>query len=138
MPNVHNNNDVEAEQQVYDQNDPNGNNGDLELNPDVQPDPPSPIMIPVTQSLADSSSEDKEDKLEDDVQYINDFVGTGLPHAERSATNFKQHFELQRNAGDAPWTPFESEGEWELARWLMMSGVSQRQINVFLKLNKIY
>ena len=138
LPNVHNepyDNDVKAEQQAYDQNNPNG---DLELNPDVQPDPSSPIMIPVAQSLADSLSEDEEDKLEDNVRYINDFVGAGLPYAERSTTNFEQHFELQRNAGDAPWTPFESEGQWELARWLMTSGVSQRQINEFLKLNKVY
>ncbi|KAF8799293.1 hypothetical protein BYT27DRAFT_7040688, partial [Phlegmacium glaucopus] len=36
-----------------------------------------------------------------------------------------------------PWAPFESEDEWELARWLMTSGVSQTKIDSFLKLNKI-
>jgi hypothetical protein len=55
-----------------------------------------------------------------------------------SQTNFEEHFKHQIKAGDAPWMPFESENEWELARWLMTSGVSQKQIDEFLKLNKVY
>ena len=31
--------------------------------------------------------------------------------ARLTQTNFEQHFELQREAGDAPWIPFESEDE---------------------------
>ncbi|KAJ3727345.1 hypothetical protein DFJ43DRAFT_1133192 [Lentinula guzmanii] len=30
-----------------------------------------------------------------------------------------------------PWTPFQSEKEWELARWLMSSGISQQRIDEF-------
>ena len=131
LPNVHcepYDANVEADHQVV--SDPGG---DLEPNPDIQLDPL--IMVPMAQS--DSSSEDTEDE-ETDARFINDFAGAGLPHAERSQTNFEQHFELQREAGEAPWTPFESEDEWELARWLMSSGVSQKKINEFLKLNKVY
>jgi hypothetical protein len=125
----HDDDDV-ADQQVYDRDD---RNSDLEMNPDVRLDPP--IMVPM--DMSDSSSEDEEDE-EDDAWYIDDFAGAGLPHAERSQTNFEHHFEHQRKAGEAPWTPFESEDEWELARWLMSSGVSQKLINEFLKLNKVY
>lgn len=138
--------DVEmADQPMYDPN------SDLESNPDVGLDPP--IMVPVARpdSLSDSdeglsdidvrsrcasSAEDEED--EKNARYVNDFEGAGLPHAERSLTNFEHHFEHQRKAGDKPWAPFESEDEWELARWLMLSGASQKQINEFLKLNKVF
>jgi hypothetical protein len=136
-------NDELADQQVYDPT------SDLESNPDVGLDPP--IMAPVVQPdpssdegpnpdlhSRDASDEDTtEDEEDEDARYIEDFAGAGLPHAERSPTNFEQHFEDQNKAGDAPWTPFESEDEWELARWLMSSGVSQKQINEFLKLNKV-
>jgi hypothetical protein len=88
--------DDEADQQVYDRDD---RNSDLELNLDVPLDPP--IMVPM--DVSDSSSEDEEDE-EDDARYLDDFAGAGLPHAERSQTNFEQHFEYQRKAGEAPWT----------------------------------
>ena len=83
-----------------------------------------------------ASVEDVED--EEDARYIDDFVGAGLPHAESYQAKFEHHFANQREAGDAPWAPFKSEDEWELARWLMTSGVSQKQMDEFLKLNKVF
>ena len=137
LPKVHdepyNDNNIDADQEVHaNLDDPNN---DLELNPGVIHHPLPPVMVPNAPS--DSSSEDEEVE-EVDTQYVNDFAGAGLPHAERSQTNFDQHFEKQRKSGEAPWTPFESEDEWELARWLMSSGLSQKQINEFLTLNKVY
>jgi len=43
----------------------------------------------------------------------------------------------QRLAGKAPWDPFINEEEWELAQWLVETGVSQRNIDRFLKLKKV-
>ena len=43
----------------------------------------------------------------------------------------------QQLAGKAPWDPFADKEEWELAQWLVESGVSQRNIDRFLKLEKV-
>ncbi|KAJ7097059.1 hypothetical protein B0H15DRAFT_961174 [Mycena belliarum] len=43
----------------------------------------------------------------------------------------------QEEQGLAPWAPFESEDDWDLARWLSKCGVSGGNINDFLKLKKI-
>ncbi|KAJ7883702.1 hypothetical protein B0H14DRAFT_2564777 [Mycena olivaceomarginata] len=45
--------------------------------------------------------------------------------------------DLHAAAGNAPWYPFESEDEWELARWLMTSGLSQKKTDAYLKLNAV-
>lgn len=50
---------------------------------------------------------------------------------------FEKHREKQKEAGQAPWVPFRNEDEWEMARWLMTSGVSQEKINNFLRLEKV-
>lgn len=34
-----------------------------------------------------------------------------------------------------PWAPFDSAEEWDLARWLIRSGLSQTEIDKFLKLD---
>lgn len=34
-----------------------------------------------------------------------------------------------------PWAPFENEEEWDLARWLIRSGLSHSEIDKYLKLN---
>ena len=51
------------------------------------------------------------------------------------------HFDAFRSkikASEAhPWTPFESKEEWELARWLMTSGMTQKAIDEYLKLKII-
>ncbi|KAI0696099.1 hypothetical protein BC835DRAFT_1272404 [Cytidiella melzeri] len=38
---------------------------------------------------------------------------------------------------DAPWVPFASEEEWGLAQWMMHSGLSQSEIDRYLKLDII-
>lgn len=43
----------------------------------------------------------------------------------------------QRLAGKTSWDPFVDEEEWELAQWLVETGISQRNIDKFLKLKKV-
>jgi hypothetical protein len=86
--------------------------------------------------------EDLDDRTMDSQHFIKDFPRrAGLPHQPRAdntrKSNFEQHLDEQKKAGDAPWAPFESEDEWELARWLITSGVSQTKMDSFLKLNKV-
>ncbi|KAJ7875707.1 hypothetical protein B0H14DRAFT_3547012 [Mycena olivaceomarginata] len=54
---------------------------------------------------------------------------------ERYVQDFPEHFE--KAEGNAPWYPFESEEEWELARWLMTLGLSQTKTDDYLKLKVV-
>ncbi|KAJ7458310.1 hypothetical protein B0H11DRAFT_2317943, partial [Mycena galericulata] len=56
---------------------------------------------------------------------------------EKCQTQFEKLREEKTAAGRAPWEPFESEDEWELARWLVTSGTSQTKVDEFLKLKKV-
>jgi hypothetical protein len=56
---------------------------------------------------------------------------------EREETAFESVRADKMASGEAPWEPFESEEDWQLARWLIMSGVSQAEINSFLKMAKV-
>ncbi|KAJ7749094.1 hypothetical protein DFH07DRAFT_1035450 [Mycena maculata] len=42
----------------------------------------------------------------------------------------------QKAEGHAPWYPFESEEEWELAQWLMTLGLSQKKTNDFFEVRE--
>lgn len=52
-------------------------------------------------------------------------------------TRFEKIQRVQQHAGDATWAPFSSLADWELSRWLVQSGVSQREIDKFLKLEAV-
>ena len=52
-------------------------------------------------------------------------------------TRFEKIRRTQQQAGDATWAPFSSLSDWELFRWLIQSGVSQREIDKFLKLDAV-
>jgi len=52
-------------------------------------------------------------------------------------TRFEKIQRAQQCAGDATWAPFSSLADWELSRWLVQSGVSQREIDKFLKLEAV-
>jgi hypothetical protein len=62
--------------------------------------------------------------------FIEDFPGeAGTPGKVE-----KTVFEKIRLTQETPWYPFTGHTEWELARWLMTSGVSQNNRESFLKL----
>ncbi|KAJ7205623.1 hypothetical protein B0H12DRAFT_1035007 [Mycena haematopus] len=91
---------------------------------------------PATQKRRRASVEEVEDE---DERYVNDFPDdfrAGEP-LEQCKTFFEKLREEQKEAGHAPWYPFESEDEWELARWLMTSGLSQKKTDAYLKLNTV-
>ncbi|KAK0501288.1 hypothetical protein EDD18DRAFT_1065850 [Armillaria luteobubalina] len=49
-------------------------------------------------------------------------------------TTFERIKQERKKQGQQMWAPFKTHEEWELARWLMMSGVSQADIDRFAKL----
>jgi hypothetical protein len=76
-----------------------------------------------------------DDDPEDD--YIEDFPcqwSAGEPTGGTQRTPFENIWRSQKEAGEEAWGPFENEEEWDLARWLMTSSVSQTKLDEFLKL----
>jgi len=101
---------------------------------------------------ATPSSSNKRARVEDVDDDDNVPAASTQPKSGRWAENFPRpagtpkgrglsSFEKFRNAqeanSDSPWAPFESKDDWELARWLITSGVSQTKINDFLKLGMV-
>lgn len=50
-------------------------------------------------------------------------------------SDFERLKEKQSSSGEQPWAPFSSAEDWDCARWIMESGLSQRQIDGMLKLD---
>lgn len=52
-------------------------------------------------------------------------------------TRFEKIRRSQQRVDSPAWAPFSSLADWELSRWLIQSGVSQREIDKFLKLEAV-
>jgi hypothetical protein len=91
---------------------------------------------PTTRKRPRATVEEVEDEDERFVEDFPDDLHAGEP-LEQCKTFFENLREEQKAAGNAPWYPFESEDEWELARWLMTSGLSQKKTDAYLKLNAV-
>ena len=72
----------------------------------------------------------------EDVHWYEAFPGAGAPKGHQ-ASSFEKYSKEQKDNNEPPWAPFESEDEWELAKWLMESGASQNKVDSFLKLNSV-
>ncbi|GJE90519.1 hypothetical protein PsYK624_066590 [Phanerochaete sordida] len=123
----------------------------------------SPLLEPLPNSLADLEPDDflqlpsehephskrarVEDVPEDEEEEIE---AGGIPldpfvrrHPTAGATYGKcfNLFEtlhrdrVKEGFGKNPWAPFEDEDEWKLAKFLLMSGMNQGDIDDYLKLN---
>ncbi|KAJ7159504.1 hypothetical protein C8R46DRAFT_906545 [Mycena filopes] len=96
-------------------------------------------------SLAETSNPRKhrratvEEVEDEDARWVQPFPPEAAAGAilSKCKTAFETYREEQRKAGCAPWQPFESEDEWEMARWLMTSGLSQKKVDEYLRLKKV-
>ncbi len=82
------------------------------------------------------------------VEEVADVEAGGLPKdpfvqysdagetSERGKTLFEAIHEERVKAGveENPWAPFKDKDEWSLALWLMRSGLSQANVDRYLKL----
>lgn len=50
---------------------------------------------------------------------------------------FEKYRQKQREEGLPPWAPFQDMEEWETARWIMLSGISQERMKSLLNLEKV-
>lgn len=74
---------------------------------------------------------------DDNVRYRQDYPhAAGLTKGQGLGT-FQKLRAQQMQQNIPPWAPFESEEEWEMARWMMTSGISQKKMNAFLKLKTV-
>ncbi|KAF7333704.1 hypothetical protein MVEN_02326700 [Mycena venus] len=116
-----------------------------EDNTDQNADPPHDAPSPEARALPGGTSPGKrpratvEEVADEDERWEQDFpedlaAGDILDECK---TQFEKLQHKQKTAGRQPWHPFESEDEWELARWLMTSGLSQSKIDEHLKLKVV-
>ncbi|KAF8998093.1 hypothetical protein BDQ17DRAFT_1391771 [Cyathus striatus] len=93
------------------------------------------ICIPIHQK-----EEEEEDKNTNANQcYIEEFppqFKAGAPK-QHCTLKFQQFCDEQVEEERAPWHLFENDMEWELACWLMTSGISQKKLSDFLKLQAV-
>ncbi|KAK0458645.1 uncharacterized protein EV420DRAFT_1642987 [Desarmillaria tabescens] len=120
--------------------------------PTFPPDPPSPASDFAPSEMASPSKrcrvtiEDVEDEGDtppsswshDSLVFV-DYpdAGAEIEGAGKGETTFERIKKEKQKQGEEMWAPFKSCEEWELARWLMMSGVSQADIDRFAKLGVI-
>ncbi|KAJ7183395.1 hypothetical protein C8R46DRAFT_884092 [Mycena filopes] len=105
-------------------------------------DPPEDdVVVPPVEERASAKRRraTMEEVEDEDERWVQDFPQDMAAGAilEECKTQFEELLEKQKAAGEEPWSPFKSEDEWELARWLMTSSLSQSKTDDFLKLNSV-
>ncbi|KAJ7652675.1 hypothetical protein DFH06DRAFT_1282610 [Mycena polygramma] len=114
---------------------------------EINADPPRMDYSPAGSPLAADSDPNPrkrrrasvEEVEDEDERWVQDFpeeFDAGKP-LEQCETSFETFRAKQKAAGNPPWHPFESEDEWEVAQWLMTAGLSQKQIDKYLKLKRV-
>lgn len=68
------------------------------------------------------------------VPWVADYPGDAGKTYGTGKTAFERIRSRKEKAGEDMWAPFECREEWELAEWLVTSGLSQTNIEKYLKL----
>lgn len=102
--------------------------------------PDTGTNLPPSKKTRIEDIEDEDNVAGPPEHYIEDFPWpAGDPIAEHGKLPpFFELFRCQKvENNEAMWAPFSSRDEWELARWLMRSSISQKEIDAFLKLESV-
>ncbi|KIJ55985.1 hypothetical protein M422DRAFT_150938 [Sphaerobolus stellatus SS14] len=75
------------------------------------------------------------EELPDEELYTEPYPGLAGVPIGIGETKFDTLRRLHREGKTAEYGPFKNKEEWELGRWLMTSGISQRAIDEYLKLD---
>lgn len=97
------------------------------------PPPPARRHPPVT--IEDV--EDEEPPYAAPKVVIDHYPHAGSTYPGEYLTSWEAKLATDRNANTPPWSPFTSTDDWDVAKWLTTSGVSQSEMNKFLKLMKV-
>ena len=101
---------------------------------------PQPLNSPNHLATVEDAVDDVDERADaddTDTRWIEEFpYPVGVPIGE-GVSCFEERRHNQKRKNEPPWSPFESREEWELAQWLITSGVSQKKIDAFLKLKMV-
>lgn len=100
---------------------------------DVDLDPPNPQQGHHRRATVEEVADEDDGRLPHKPWVEEHPQSAGRTYG-RSETYFGQLHREKQAAGEHQWMPFESEEEWELAHWLMTSGLAQKDIDRYLKL----
>lgn len=82
---------------------------------------------------------DEDDPAEIKIDLVfEDFTppaGEPCRNGADASSDFQRLKDEQTWAGKEPWSPFSSVADWDYARWIMESDLSQQKINSMLKLD---
>ncbi|KAJ7898981.1 hypothetical protein B0H13DRAFT_2519672 [Mycena leptocephala] len=109
-----------------------------DLAPNSAPDnePANPSTPPRTVSIEEVEDEDAPGATRWFEDYPRPAGSVFQPLRNAIETVFEAIRNKQAAEGLAPWAPFDSEDDWDIARWLSKAGISGGNINEFLKLKK--
>ncbi|KAF7293104.1 hypothetical protein MIND_01209800 [Mycena indigotica] len=99
---------------------------------DVPGQPPTPAASDQPAQVKDLDDPDNPDS----PRWREDYPEAGK-RGEKGKSRFEEFRAAQAALGLPPWSPFDSEADWALARWMVEVGLSKRQIEAFLKLDMI-
>ncbi|KAJ7936214.1 hypothetical protein B0H13DRAFT_1853587 [Mycena leptocephala] len=110
----------------------------------VHPPRTTPPQSPTTRPEVPNASRKRPRATVEDVEDEDDRWVQPFPKERQAGakvrickTQFQNLRDEQTKKGNAPWEPFESEDEWEMAHWLMTSGLSGKKTDSYLKLKKL-
>ena len=100
-----------------DKNSPNYYDMDFEVTP--------PAGSSSSPNHHDDDDADADASDDNQTRWIEEFpYPAGVPIGE-GVSCFEEWRRNQNNKNEPPWSPFESQEEWELARWIITSGISK-------------
>lgn len=92
--------------------------------------PPRRFPCPTVEDVEDLG----EDELARGVRFTQPYEGDAARILEESVTDFERLQAEQTESGQAPKSPFQSEAEWGLAKW-MMKNLGHGQMDDLLSLD---
>jgi hypothetical protein len=117
---------------------PPGVSGSPDDQPQPNDEPPySSLLRGHTKRARVEVEEDAPFKFKTDTVFDEFDPPAGVPRARpvNMSNEFEHLRQNQRLSGSQPWTPFSLIEDWDYARWIMNSDLSQRQIDEMLALD---
>jgi hypothetical protein len=114
-----------------------GHDLDNQLPPDDEPPYSSLLKGQPSTKRARVESEDIPFKKNTVIDEFDPPAGVSRARPVNVSNDFEHLRENQQLSGSQPWAPFSSIEDWDYARWIMSSDLSQRQIDSMLALDLV-
>ncbi|OBZ67720.1 hypothetical protein A0H81_12089 [Grifola frondosa] len=94
-------------------------------------------LHPASSASEDASHRVRVEEVEDEEAgglpkkpWVKDFPTEAASILDHRKTSFETIRDQKGEAGDSSWAPFTCKEEWELAKWLMSTGLSQNAVRI--------